>query len=184
MDNNTTTTNTATTSTSSYANTLHAAAASMVPIKVFPTSASIREFDGENPQYKACQFLGLCEDVMRGSSVTSDEDKIAFIRSRLAGEALHMMNTSVLCPYGLGMNYAKFKKNFLRVFEGDQSDLIMLTSRTIENLPEAISNQTVRQALIQAHRHATEVVTCLKNSDWIQRGKVSKELVKNYLEFF
>ena len=77
MNNNTTNTNT--TSTTSYTNTLHAAAASIVPIKVLPTSASIREFDGENPQYKA-----------------------------------------------------------------DQSDLIMLTSRTTESLPEAFSNQTVR----------------------------------------
>ncbi len=45
------------------------------PIKVLPTSASIRQYSGQEPDYSAIEFLSLCEDVMKGSSVTTAEDK-------------------------------------------------------------------------------------------------------------
>ena len=53
------------------------------PIKLLPTSASIREFSGTDSNYSAREYIELCEMVMRNSSITEDGDKIAFIRARL-----------------------------------------------------------------------------------------------------
>ena len=45
-------------------------------IKVLPTSASIRQFSGQDADYSAFEFLSLCEDVMKGSNLVSEEDKM------------------------------------------------------------------------------------------------------------
>ncbi len=68
-----------------------------VPIRVLPTSFSVREVNAEDANYSAQEFITLCEDVMKGSTVTSDEDRISFVRSRLApgSRALHRMQTSL-----------------------------------------------------------------------------------------
>ncbi len=67
--------------------------ATPVPIRVLPTSFSVREFNAEDADYSAQEFITLCEDVMKGSTVTSDEDRISFVCSRLApgSRALHKM---------------------------------------------------------------------------------------------
>ncbi len=64
-----------------------------VSIRVFPTSFSVREFNAEDADYSAQEFITLCENVMKGSIVTSDEDRISFVCSRLApgSRALHKM---------------------------------------------------------------------------------------------
>ncbi len=70
---------------------------SSVPIRVLLTTFSVREFTADYADYSAQQFITLCEDVMKGSTVTTDGDRISFVRSSLApgSRALHVMQTSL-----------------------------------------------------------------------------------------
>ncbi len=53
------------------------------PIKILPTTASVRPFSGADLDYSAREFIGQCEAVMRNASVTEPGDKIAFVKSNL-----------------------------------------------------------------------------------------------------
>lgn len=52
-------------------------------IKVLPTTASIRQFRERKMTTVRGEFVTLCEDVMKGSSIFNDEDRISFVRSKL-----------------------------------------------------------------------------------------------------
>ncbi len=114
---------------------MHYALHASTTLKVLPIPETISAFRGENPQERAHDFIRLCEDVMTRSNTITDEDKISFVRSKLAGEAAHMMNTSAFSPLEIGTSYANFKKNFLNIFEGkSQTDLMVLASKVVLDL--------------------------------------------------
>jgi len=77
------------------------------PIKILPTSTSVRQFSGTETDYSAQEFITLCEDVIQGSNVVTDQEVIAFVRSRLVlgSRALNMMLSSAFCAKDIGKNY-------------------------------------------------------------------------------
>ena len=104
-------------------------APTMLPstVRILPTTATVRTFSGEDPSYGPHEFLALCEDVMRNSHIIQDEDKIAFVRSRLepSSEATHLMTSTAFSHKDVINNYATFKANFIKMFGAGGQDTIV-----------------------------------------------------------
>ncbi len=153
-------------------------------LKVLPIPETISAFRGENPQERAHDFIRLCEDVMTRSNTITDEDKISFVRSKLAGEAAHMMNTSAFSPLEIGTSYANFKKNFLNIFGGkSQTDLMVLASKVGLRFAAEINSLHEMKALIPTHQFVTDFMDVLRLNNWFQGNSMTETDFRRLLEF-
>ena len=105
--------------------------------KLLPTSASIREFSGAEPDYTAREYISLCEDVMHNSDVKDEGDKIPFVRSRLqpSSTASPMMQGTCFTRPQIAKDYLTFRSTFLETF-GDNAahSLVKRVSNTVDQL--------------------------------------------------
>ncbi len=87
-------------------------------IKIIPTTASIRSISVADNDFFAREFITLCEDVIKGSSITEDANKISFIRSKfvLGSRALNLVQSGAFSRTYTGSDYEQFKRKFLKVF--------------------------------------------------------------------
>ncbi|XP_063864480.1 uncharacterized protein LOC135102840 [Scylla paramamosain] len=160
-------------------NTLHVSAT----IKGLPIPEPISEFRGESPQERAHDFIRSCEDVMRSNPIT-DEDKIFFVKSKLAGEASRMMNTSAFSPREIGTSYANFKKNFLKIFGNkSQTDLMALASKVSVRLAAEANSLHEMKALIPTHQFVTDYMDVLQLNNWFQGDSMTETNFRRLLEF-
>ena len=176
MSNPTTSTSTATNNSLTTTN---------APIRVLPTSASVRQFSGQDADYSAYEFLSLCEDVMKGSNVVTDDDKMSFIRSRLVpgSRALSLMNSSAFHVDDIGKDYNKFKRNFLKIFGGGpKTSLVKQITHSVEKVKSYESTSNVWDGLAGASQLAKELVKSLEDSQWITGDSLSKERAKDIFE--
>ncbi len=79
----TTTLTTATVSTTQLTQAAANISTMATPIKILPTTASVRSYSGAETDYSAREFIEQCESVMRNASVTEPGVKIAFVESNL-----------------------------------------------------------------------------------------------------
>ncbi|RUM27773.1 MAG: hypothetical protein DSY32_05095 [Aquifex sp.] len=159
---------------------------SSTPIKILPTSASVRQFSGTESDYSAQEFITLCEDVIQGSNVVTDQDKIAFIRSRLVtgSRAAGIMRGSAFSAKHTKNNYETFKSNFLQVFGGgSQNTLVTQVAHVVETLKANATPYPLWEALAGANQLSDECIKCLEDSQWFQGDNLSKDNTKKFLEF-
>ncbi len=89
-----------------------------------PTTASIHSFSGDS-DFSARESITLCEDVIKGSSLTEDADKISLIHSRLVpgSWALNLIQSSAFTLTDISSVYEQSKWNFQRVFRDGGREL-------------------------------------------------------------
>ena len=159
----------------------------VAPIKVMPSGASVREFTMIDTDYTAHDFIRLCENVMRNSSITSDADKIAFISARVkqGSEASKMMRISALVKPTENNDYATFRKHFLQVFgENASHSLVKGVCLAADRTLEVANSKGLREAQIDAHRNCEDLIKCLKDNNWGTATHISWENASQFLEFF
>ena len=140
------------------------------PVRILPTTATVRTFSGEDPSYGPHEFLSLCEDVMRNSQIVQEEDKIAFVRSRLepSSEATHLMTSTAFSHKDVINNYATFKANFIKMFgAGGQDTIIRQLHYTVDNWLTNAGTATVTSGTVGANKLASECLNVLKGSQWL-----------------
>ncbi len=84
----------------------------LVPlIKMILTTASIRPFLGTDNDFSAIYLISLCEDEMKGSSISEYADKISFVRYRFVSgpRALNLMQSSAFGLRDIRSDYEQFK---------------------------------------------------------------------------
>ncbi len=103
------------------------------PIKITPTTASIRSFSGTYNDFPATEFITLCEDVIKKSSIIEDADKIS-LSIFMCTSALNLMQSGAFNLADNASDYEQFKQNFMKVF-GDHGRelLVKQVSHTIDN---------------------------------------------------
>ncbi len=107
------------------------------PINIIPNTASTSPFSGADNDFSARKFNSLCEDVVKGLSVTEDAGNISFIRSRLVpgSRALNLMQSSDFSLTDIGTDCELFKRNFLKVFgDSGRESLAKQVSHPVDTL--------------------------------------------------
>ncbi len=148
-------------------------------------SASIHQFSGQDPDYSAYEFLSLCEDVMLGSNVALDEDKMAFVCSRLVPDsrASNLMQSSAFHVNDIGADYGQFKKNFLKVFGGGpKTSLVKQIIHTVEKIRPKESSCSLWDGLVGASQLTNELMRSLEDSKWIAGNDYGKDHAKVIFE--
>ena len=158
-------------------------------IKVLPTEASVRVFTGVDDGYNGRAFLDICESVMRSSGVTQDEDKIAFVRSRIAPDsrAMRLMGSTAFSDTKLQGDYSKFHGNFIRVFCGSVetsvlSQLVYANDESLKHLEE----KDLWEGTVPANELTKGCLRVLKDNNWFDAdgnlplSKVTKLLELQY----
>ncbi len=89
------------------------------PIKILPTTASVRSYSGAQADYSAREFIGQCEAVMRNASVTKLGDKIVFFKSNLqpGSMACKLMQSSMFWVPMENNNYKTFVARLYATFD-------------------------------------------------------------------
>ncbi len=77
------------------------------PIKIIPTTASIRPSSDTENGFSGREFITICEAMIKGSSIAEDADRISFIPSRLVpgSRALKLMQSSAFNLRDVGSDY-------------------------------------------------------------------------------
>jgi len=125
------------------------------PIKLLPTSASIREFSGTEPGFSAREYINLCEDVMGNSCVTEPGDKISFVRSRLqpGSRASNLMQASSFTKPLENKDYQSFRTNFLETFgDNAQQNLVKGVNFAVEKLLAEATTKDIFEGQVDANR--------------------------------
>ena len=147
---------------------------------------SIKRFSGENLcEYSALNFLQACEDTMTGSSLETGSDKISFVWSQLVTGSLaaEMMSASAFSIQNLDGNYEQFRTNFLQAFGTTATNDFQWTYRYVDSLQTNLGNLGHMRAQARSAELATDAITALNNSSWIQNGSVSEKSLRDILEF-
>ena len=158
------------------------------PIKLLPTSASIREFSGTDSDYSAREYVELCEMVMRNACITEDGDKIAFLRGHLQAGSLasHQMQASAFTvPTDKG-DYKDFREKFLDSFGGSAKyTMVKGINQIVETLLREAASKNHLEGQVDANRLSSDCVRFLKQHGWTETGgtTMSMERVGKFLEF-
>lgn len=184
----TTTTTTPTTAISNlFMSNMAAPSFSTPTLKLLHQAPTIPHFDGENLlQYSALQYITLCEDTMANSCITSDADKISFIRSYLTPGSLasDLMSATAFDPKALNYDYTQFRSNFLKAFGPPQvKDSFQWVHQGAEAFTTQFSQLSYLRAQSRSAQLASIAVDSLKASSWIQNGVVTEEHFRTIIEF-
>ena len=156
-------------------------------IKVMPSEASVREFTATDDDYSARDFVTLCENTMRNSSVTSDVDKIAFVSSRIkqGSEASRRMRVSALTRSIRNGDYDGFKQRFMKVFgENVKHSLVKGVHLAVEKIMTGINALGIDEAQIDAGCVSEDLVRYLRDNHWGTADDMTWENVTQFIEFF
>ncbi len=150
--------------------TSHATSTSSTTVKLLLQNPSFQPFSGEDVTYSALTFLEACEDSMRNLYITSDTDKIAYLRSNLKSNSVAstMMHSSAFTPKLINCSYSTFRANFLTAFGLTQHhDSLRWVFRHADSLTTQLgtSNYLVGQALDSSF--ANEVIDALYKASWL-----------------
>ena len=157
------------------------------PIQVIPSSASVREFTNADSDYKARDFMDLCENVMRNVGVTADVDKIAFISARVkpGSEASLQMRVGALIEPTRDGDYRTFRRNFLRVFgENAQSNLVKGVQLAAERVIPGVNALDIDSAQRDAYKVSDDFTRLLKDNNWGTADHLTWKNFKQIMEFY
>jgi len=157
------------------------------PIKLLPTSASIREFSGTEPGFSAREYINLCEDVMGNSCVTEPGDKISFVRSRLqpGSRASNLMQASSFTKPLENKDYQSFRNNFLETFgDNAQQNLVKGVNFAVEKLLAEATTKDIFEGQVDANRISADFMKYLEDNGWTQGDTMTTSNVCKFLEFF
>ena len=158
------------------------------PIKVMPSGASVREFTHEDgDDYNARDFIQLCENVMRNSSITDPADKIAFVQARVkhGSEASLLMRVSAITQPTKAQDYNTFRHQFLQIFgENVKHSLVKGVHLAAERIIAKVDSQSADRAMVDANLISEDMVMFLRDNKWLQAGHMSEENLLQFLEFF
>ncbi|KAG0727656.1 hypothetical protein GWK47_034191 [Chionoecetes opilio] len=169
---------------------LHAppvAAPSLTPtIKILHQEPLVKRFSGEDPSYSALNCLGLCEDLMRNSSLVLDLHKIAFVRSQLVPDSLaaRMMLASALQPGLLNNSYHEFRDNFLQAFgSGQHRGGLQWVFRMTDSLTNRLGTADHFDGQALAAQIVDDAVSSLRKADWFKDDAISCKDLRVMLEY-
>lgn len=178
----TSSTNTMTTTTST--NTMSTTTSVSPCIKLLHQDPGLRRFSGEDPMYSASSFIQQAEDAMRNSNVTTNADKISFVRSQLTPNSLasDLMLASHFRPDLLNYDYDKFKLHFLNIFGACQrDDSLQFPFRLAESLTTQLGSVGHLRGQARASEIADDAITALKDK-WAVNGAVPLDKLRTVLE--
>ena len=158
----------------------------MSTLKILPTTAAIRPFNGVDPDYSALEFLQICEDVMNNSSTTDDLDRISFVRSRLqpGSKAINQMQARAFTKPLEDKDYKQFRTHFLECFgDGAEHNLIQGVNSVVEQISAAVASQDWQEGQVGANRISSICIKTLKANGWMTGGNLSEENASKFLEF-
>jgi len=157
------------------------------PIKVLPTTATVREFNGTDSDYTAREFINLCEDVMANAFITEESDKISFIRSKLqqGSRAALLMQASAFTKPLKEKDYKAFRSNFLQTF-GDnvKHSLVKGVHLAVEKLLAGANSIDLYEAQVGANSFSEDMMKYLKDNNWADADNMPTSNVSKFLEFF
>jgi len=157
------------------------------PIKVLPTTATVREFTGTDSDYSAREFINLCEDVMANAFITEGSDKISFVRSKLqqGSRAALLMQASAFTKPLKERDYKAFRSNFLQTF-GDnfKHNLVKGVHLAVEKLLVSANSQDMYEAQVGANGFSEDIMKYLKDNKWADADNMPTSNVSKFLEFF
>ncbi len=142
------------------------------PIKVIPTTASVRSFSGTDNDFPATEFITLCENMIKGLSIADDSDKIPFIRSRLVpgSRAINLMQSRAFRLTDISSDHEQFKRNFLKVSrDGGRESLVKQVSHTVDTFLNKAASWPIWDGLVGAHQLANDCIKSLKDYQMANR---------------
>ncbi|XP_050719480.1 uncharacterized protein LOC127000102 [Eriocheir sinensis] len=145
-------------------------------IKLLPTTASVRVFADNEPDYSARDFILQCEDVMNNSFVSEPGDKISFIRSRLkpGTEASALSYTSAFVEPQQTKDYAQFRSHFLESFGEDvRHSLVKGVNVAVTKLISAVESKGLFAGQVDAYRLSTDLGSYLRAGGWTEGENMS-----------
>ena len=157
------------------------------PIKCLPVVAGVRNFSGDDPDHSAYDYIEQCEDVMKHSYVTTDEDKISFIRSHLVvgSPAAYSIRASAFTDPTESQDYEEFRTNFLETFGDDRKHgLVKGVSDAVHTSLERAGSLTINHAKADANRLSSNLSRHLSDNGWASGSTMQQKDVQKFLEFF
>ncbi|XP_076061219.1 uncharacterized protein LOC143037001 [Oratosquilla oratoria] len=150
---------------------------------------AIQTFDGNDSSYTASLFIRMCEDAIISSNITTDKERISFIRSQITPNSLasEMLSASCLNPIELNHDYNKFKTNFLQLY-GDtgREEGFQWCFKLAEQLTVSHGTLNFMRSQAKSSTFVTEAIASLKQLQWIENDNISVarfQLVLEYLLF-
>ena len=156
-------------------------------LRALSMGAAVREFSGTDPSYTAREYIDLCEATMNTCGIIAEEDKIAFLRSRLqpGSRASIMMQASAFVVTQAEKDYSEFRINFLSAF-GDSATLSMVkgVNAAVEVLHSKGGSLDPDMSSVEAFRVTGDFISILKDNGWIQGDMMTVQNVSTFLEFY
>ena len=157
------------------------------PIKVLPMTAAIPKFSNEDTSYSARDFICLCEDVMRTSSITDPVEKMSFVRLNVkeGSDVARLMQANVLSEPMIDRDYQLFRANFLDLFGDDTQDsMVKGVSAIVDRLISVVGTGNASSALGHSTRISEDMVNYLRDNGWAPNGVMTLEQVRKSYELF
>ena len=154
-------------------------------IKLLTQDPGLKRFSGDDISHSALSFIESCEDAFRNSSITTDEDKIAFVRSQLVTDSLaaDMMRATCFSPKHLSYDYSKFRDNFIRTFGHTQIyDSLQWIFRYADSLTSSLGSFDYLRSQAKSADIANEAIDSLTKASWLVDGALPVERLRKLLE--
>ncbi len=123
---------------------------------------------------------------MRNSNITTDSDKIAFVRSSLTFDSLasQMMQASSFTPKLIDCDYLAFRENFLKTFGILQHHASMQwTFHLADPLTCQSGTSNSLRGQTRASNIANEAIDALHKASWFTNGTMAEVRLCSVLEF-
>ncbi len=157
------------------------------PIKILPTTASVRPYSGAESDYSAREFIGQCEAVMRNASVTEPGDKIAFVKCNLqpGSMACKLMQSSMFWVPMENNDYKTPVARFYATFDGmGETNIVRGVTHLVDSIHKNSNSRNIFAAQIDARRFATDVTRYIKDAGWSTSDSLTFKEFEKFTEFF
>lgn len=153
-------------------------------VKILHQSPLFRPFTGSDPSYQPASFLRACEDAMTNAGVSSDADKIAFVRSHVVLDSLagHIIGASSFSSPSLMSTYQEFRSDFMKAF----SPPTCSSMEWIHQLRTLLETQFGASDRLRAIRESADIADiALENLDdsWFHGDYLPKRHLRSLIEF-
>ena len=150
-------------------------------INIMQRGDYVRNFTGQD-DYRVAHFIRACEDSMRNSHITTDEEKKAYVRSHITQGSYA---GSRLNAFGLqSPDYEKFKRTLIGIFGGrSQLGQLQWIFRWLDRCIPGIRNETPVDAVDIAGEVRQDMQATFRSSGWYNsQGDMPPENVEILIE--
>ena len=151
-------------------------------LRVYTTSVNVKPFSGEEVGHNVRSFIRECEDAMRTNNLTTEPDKIAFLRQYLRADSL-AARTVLDSNYFNTQNYDEFVDAMMKTFgRVSASNYLGQIHGWIDYLLANARSQNTVEAQNGASRITNQAVSLLRDQGWIAEHE--KQDVTKFLEVY